>query len=113
MCELCQRANPAQDTRVGLHSADPSTRPMERLFVHFVGPLVRTKRGKSAILVILDGFSKFVTFCPVRKISAQAVSDCLERTFFPAYGNPNSIVTDNAKVFFCGRQFRVFFPMGN
>jgi transposase InsO family protein len=104
-CELCQRAKPAQNTRVGLHSADPSSRPMERLFIDFVGPLVRTKRGNMAILVILDGFSKFGTFCPVRKISAQVVTDCLERTFFPAYSTPNSIVTDNARVF-CGKQFR-------
>jgi len=68
-CDLCQRAKPAQDTRVGLHSAIPCTRPMERVFVDFVGPLVRTKRGNIAILVVLDGFSKFVNFYPIRKIS--------------------------------------------
>jgi hypothetical protein len=78
---------------------------MERLFIDFVGPLVRTQRGNIAILVIVDGVSKFVTFCPVRKISAQVVLDCLERVYFPAYGTPDSIVTDNAKVF-RGKQFR-------
>ena len=30
---------------------------------------------------------------------------CLERWYFPAYGTPTSIVTDNARVFCC-RQFR-------
>jgi len=30
-CHLCQRAKPAQDTRVGLHSASPSSQPMEKL----------------------------------------------------------------------------------
>ena len=104
-CDLCQRAKPAQDTRVGLHSATPTTRPMERLFVDFVGPLVRTRRGNIAILVILDGFSKFVKFCPVRKMSSQTAVDCLEREFFSAYGTPSSVVTDNARVF-CGRQFK-------
>jgi hypothetical protein len=29
------------------------------------------------------------------------VCDCLERVFFPAYGTPVSVVTDNAKVFRC------------
>jgi transposase InsO family protein len=78
---------------------------MERLFVDSVGPLVQTKRGNIAILVILDALSKFVSFCTVRRISSQVVVECLERAFFPAYGTPNSIVTDKARVF-CGRHFR-------
>jgi transposase InsO family protein len=78
---------------------------MEKLFNDFVGPLTRTKRGNLAILVVVDGFSKFVSFFPVRKMSAHGVLDCLERAFFPAYGTPTSVVTDNAKVFRC-RQFK-------
>ena len=75
--ELCQRAKPAQDTRVGLHSANPSSQPMERLFIDFIGRLVRTRRGNIAILLILDAFSKFESFSPVRKISSRVVRDCL------------------------------------
>ena len=104
-CELCQRAKPAQNMRVGLHSAEPCSEPMEKLFVDFVGPLVRSKRGNFAILVVVDAFSKFVFFYPVRRITAQGVLDCLERSFFPAYGTPKCVVTDNARVFCC-RLFR-------
>jgi len=85
---------------------------MERLFIDFVGPLTRTKRENLAILVVVDGFSKFVSFFPVRKMSAQAVLDCLERSFFPAYGTPTCVVTDNAKGFLC-RQFKdLYFRWG-
>jgi hypothetical protein len=104
-CDLCQWAKPAQDMRVGLHAANPCSQPMERLFVDFVGPLTRTKQGNLAILVVVDGFSKFVFFFPVRKISSQVVSDCLERVFFSAFGTQTSVVTDNARVFCC-KQFR-------
>jgi hypothetical protein len=72
---------------------------MERLFIDFMGPLTRSKRGNIAILVVVDAFSKFVSFFPVRRITSQVVCDCLERVFFPAYGTPASVVTDNAKVF--------------
>jgi hypothetical protein len=72
-CDLCQRAKSAQDTRVRLHSADPSSQPMEKLFIDFVGPLVRSKRGDIAILVILNAFSKFVSFCPVRNFIPSGV----------------------------------------
>lgn len=61
---------------------------MDQLFVDFVGPLVSSKRGNIAILVVVDSFSKFVL-------------EYLERTFFPGYGTPRSVVTDNAKVFCC------------
>jgi len=68
-CELCQRAKPAQNTRVALHSAEPPRYPLERLFIDFVGPLVRSKQGNIVILVSVDGFSKFATFFPVRSIT--------------------------------------------
>jgi hypothetical protein len=35
-CELCRRAKPAQDTRVGLHSASPVEEPMQKLFIDFL-----------------------------------------------------------------------------
>jgi hypothetical protein len=73
-CEACQRAKPAQDAHVGLHSASPSSCPMEKLFTDFVGPLTCTKRGNIAILVVVDAFSKFVQFYPVRKMSSRVVS---------------------------------------
>jgi len=104
-CDLCQMAKPAQDARVGMHVSNPCSRPMERLFVDFVGPLTRSKRGNSAILVVVDSFSKFVSFFPVRRMTSQIVVDCLEKSYFPAYGTPMSIVTDNARVF-CGKHFR-------
>ena len=104
-CHLCQRAKPAHNTQVGLHSSQPPTQPMERVYIDFVGPLTRTKRGHSAILAILDGFSKFVVFYPVRTISSQTVVECLERGYFPNYGIPQAVVTDNASVFRC-KQFK-------
>jgi len=66
--------------------------------VDFVGPLTSTKRRNSAILV-LESFSKFVSFFPVRRMASSVVIDCLKRGYFPAYGTPKSIVSDNTRVF--------------
>jgi hypothetical protein len=96
-CLPCQRAKPAQGTRVGQHSSEVVTRPMERIFIDFVGPLVRSRKGNVAVLV--DGFSKFVTLYPVRRISSGVVATCLAEKYFPSYGVPLSIVSDNASVF--------------
>jgi hypothetical protein len=81
-CQDCQRAKPAQDSRIGLHSAKVVTRPMERFFIDFVGPIVRSRKGNVAILVVLDGFSKFVCLYPVHRISAELFKTCLVERFF-------------------------------
>jgi len=61
-CDLCQTAKLAQFTRVGLHSASPISGATERLFIDFIGMLTQSKQGNVAILVVLDVFSKFVSF---------------------------------------------------
>jgi hypothetical protein len=35
---------------------------MENVFIDFVGPLTRTQRWHTAILFVLDAFSKFLAF---------------------------------------------------
>jgi hypothetical protein len=108
----CQRVKPAQDTRVELHSSEVVTRPMERVFIDSVGPLVRSRRGNVAVLVILDGFPKFVTIYPVRRISSEVVETCLARKYFPSYGAPLSVVSDNSSVFKSKTFYNLCFPYG-
>jgi hypothetical protein len=83
-CLPCQQAKPEQDARVGKHQAQVVTRPLERVFIDFVGPLVRSKRGHTAILVVLDGFSKFVALYPVRECTA--IVEILWKRYFPSFG---------------------------
>ena len=98
-CDLCQRAKPAQNNNVGLHASQPPSSPIEKVFIDIVGSLTRTQRGHAAILVVLDGFSTFVVFFPVRRNTSQVVEQYLETSYFPVYGTPHAIVTDNASVF--------------
>jgi hypothetical protein len=64
-----QRAKPAQNSQAGLHNSQMVTTPMERIIIDFMGPIVRSRQGNLALLVVLDGFSKFVAMYPVRKIT--------------------------------------------
>jgi hypothetical protein len=98
-CDVCQRAKPAQNTQVGLHSSQIVAKPMERTFIDFVGLIVQSCQGNLVLLVVLDGFSKFVAMYPVRKITSDAVVSCLVGRYFPCFGIPNCIVSDNAAVF--------------
>jgi hypothetical protein len=61
--------------------------------------MVRIKKGHQAIPVMLDGVSKFVVFYPVKSVTSKVVCEALERFYFPAYGVPEAVVSDNARVF--------------
>lgn len=72
-CGLFQRAKSAQDTKVGLHTATPASYLLERVFIDFMEPLVRTTRENQAIFVVMDRVSKFVAFYSVRNINSDVV----------------------------------------
>jgi hypothetical protein len=63
------------------NSSQVVTRPLERVFIVFVGPIVRSRRGNIAVLVVLDGFSKFIAMYPVRKITSGAKYTRSTRTY--------------------------------
>jgi hypothetical protein len=84
---------------------------MERLFIDIVGPIIRSRKGNIAILVALDGCSKYVAMYPVRRISAD-VRICLVERYFPAYEIPQSIISDNAAVFISKTFFDLCFVWG-
>ena len=59
-CHLCGLSKPAQNTKLGLLSSDVASKPMEKLFIDYVGPFPRSKSGNAYLLVCVDAFSKFV-----------------------------------------------------
>ena len=91
--------SPHRTLGLGYIRRDLCTAPMERQFIDFLGPLSSTKRGSMGILVTVESFSKYVSFCPVRRMTSAEVSDYLERYYFPTFGVPKSMVSDNAKTF--------------
>jgi hypothetical protein len=97
-CLDCQRAKPAPDSWSGLHGVEVVIRTMERVFTDSVGPIL-SRKGNIAVLVVLDGFSKFVAIYPVRRISSEVVETCMVEMYFPAFSVSQYIVSDNAAAF--------------
>lgn len=60
-----------------------------------MGPLPRTPRGYTQILVVMDTFSKYVVLFPLRAATAKAVSKHLEEDVFLVYGAPECLICDN------------------
>lgn len=77
-----------------------SQRFFQRLYVDFLGPYPRSRRGNVGIFIVLDHFSKFVCLKPVKKLSADIILDYMEKELFYTFGVPETVFSDN------GSQFR-------
>jgi transposase InsO family protein len=71
----------------------------ERIGVDFVGPLGKTERNNSYLMVVTDYFSKWAEAIPLPNIETQVVADALISNIFQRFGIPLSIHTDQGPQF--------------
>jgi hypothetical protein len=105
-CSICGLSKPAQNTHYGMLSSDVTSRPLEKIFIDFVGKLPRSKNGNTYALVCVDAFTKFVWIFPVREASTATTVRALN-SIFATFGLPEILVSDNATQF-TSRNFRRF-----
>lgn len=111
-CQDCQRYKPAQNARVGFHSAQVVTRSWERVHVDVFGPLVRSRKGNVALLVLVDCFSKFVVLLPIRDLKSKTLVRALTDSVWRLLGPPCELVSDNASCFISGEFQDMCFEWG-
>ena len=111
-CHTCSVSKPAQNTRFGLLSSTVATRPMQKIFIDFVGRFPRSKAGNTFILVCVDAFTKFVWMIALRDATTRSTIRALKERIFSNFSVPEILVSDNARCF-VSREFRHFcFEMG-
>lgn len=100
-CKICQQIKVEQKSPAGrMNSHLDANKPWKYISIDLIGPLPRSTKGFSYILVVLDVFSKFPVCFPLRKATASHVVRCLEDGVFLTYGVPLTVLSDN------GVQFR-------
>lgn len=82
-----------------------ATRPFEIICLDLVGPLPRSNSGYCYVLSVLDCFSKYVLFFPLRTATTKSILKWLEGYVLLIYGIPRKIIVDNGKQF-SSHQFR-------
>jgi transposase InsO family protein len=97
-CRVCGISKPAQNTHYGMLASEVANRPMEKMFIDFVGKLPRSTAGNTYALVCVDAFTKFVWIFPVREASTATATRALN-SVFAVFGIPEILVSDNASQF--------------
>lgn len=100
-CPVCLAHKPIQNAPAGeMGQTCSASKPWHTISIDIVGPLPRSTQGYKFILSIVDTFSKYVLFIPLRSATASVVTDKIEEHVFLVYGVPNILICDN------GAQFR-------
>ncbi len=73
----------------------PARAPLESVALDLLGPLPKSKRGNTHILVIVDRFSKLCRFLPLRSTTAERVAKAFCNEWVFVYGPPQTLLTDN------------------
>lgn len=97
-CQLCRQAKPSSSPHLGFLNSEREAQPMDKVFIDYLGPLPRTKRGNQYILVVIDGFSRFTWLVPSRNVTASTTIAHLTN-IFSLFGPPKRLVSDNAPAF--------------
>ncbi|KAL7731407.1 hypothetical protein ACLKA6_001429 [Drosophila palustris] len=99
-CETCKETkHTTQITRPPMGKEVVTDRPMQKLYLDFLGKYPRSRKGNAYILIALDHFTKFVWLRAITKATALATVKILKDEIFSHFGVPEVIHTDNGKQF--------------
>lgn len=99
-CDVCKACKPTNETqRSPMGKLREASQPFEIIYIDFVGPFPRSKAGNAYMLVVVDGFSKFIHIHPMRTATTQTTIKCLKDHIFLIFGVPRYIVSDNGPQF--------------
>lgn len=81
-----------------LHPIPKGDTPFHTLHMDHLGPFVKSKKGNSYILGVIDGFSKFIFVRPVRDVKSKTTINILQ-DIFNIIGIPKVIISDRGTSF--------------
>lgn len=98
-CLNCAYNKSSTSKRSGfLHPIPKGNIPFQTLHIDHLGPFVKSKKGNSYILGIVDGFSKFIFVKAVKNLKSKTTVQILS-DIFSVIGSPKVIVSDRGTSF--------------
>lgn len=99
-CDECKTIKAPNITlRPLMGNAFITSRPIQRIFCDFIGPYPRSKNQNTSLFIVLDHLTKFLFLKPIRAATSVNIINYFQNDFFPTYGVPQFIHSDNGKQF--------------
>ena len=98
-CHICKQAKPSHLPSNVLGNFVAPSRPFERVHVDLLGPLPTSQRRFNYILVIVDAFSRYSIFKPIRNKSTKTVINHMKSELLQKLDKPDIVITDQGREF--------------
>lgn len=105
-CHTCAMSKTAQRKFEGKLISLPIETSMNTIFIDLLGPLPTSKSGNKYILVMVDGYSRFIWLHAMRDATSKQIISKLKTTF-ANFSIPRILVSDNAK-YFTSNEFKAY-----
>lgn len=105
-CHICAMSKNAVRKYEGKLISIPIEKSLNTVFIDLLGPLPTSQAGNKYLLVMVDGFSRFLWIHTLRDCTSRQIISKLKQTF-ASFSNPRIIVSDNAS-YFVSREFKAY-----
>ncbi|KAG7297976.1 hypothetical protein JYU34_018736 [Plutella xylostella] len=83
-----------------LHPIHKVNKPFDTVHVDHLGPFVKSSKGNSYLIVLVDGFTKFCLLKPLRNLKSGPTIKALD-DIFTTFGYPQRLISDQGTTFTC------------
>lgn len=104
-CELCNHVKSRRGDGVQQQQPRYPTTTMDTVALDVMGPYPRSKGGKRFIIVVTDLYTRWVEAYAVASARTSVIAQLLDKEFFPRWGYPRVLLSDNGSQF-TGRKWR-------
>lgn len=81
-----------------LHPIHKVDKPFDTVHVDHLGPFVKSTKGKSYLIVLVDGFTKFCILTPLKNLKTTLSIQALDNIFC-TFGYPDRLISDQGTSF--------------
>ena len=100
-CRDCQESKSSTQKPLGLlKPLEPPSGKWESITMDFIGPLTKTKKCHSSLLVFVDRLTKMIRLCPTNnRLSAKGTAKLFHQHVYRNHGLPAQIISDRDPLF--------------
>ena len=98
-CPCCQKMSQLRTPILTAKFTTSTYTSMERVYLDTIGPLKEDSRGNKHIIVIIDGFSRWVELYAVPDVTAELAAKVALMDWVGRFGTPDQIMTDGGGQF--------------
>jgi len=98
-CIECQKSKATRSHRRSTVTPIFFTKPWDVVGLDLFGPLPKTTSGNKHVLTVIDTFTRFVQFIPLKVADADEVVRAINDRIIPIFGVPKRFHTDNGTQF--------------